>query len=59
MTQRCRDIGLPEAGRRLQILLEVLRAAGFPAIEVEREFVVYDDHPALDAGWIIEPAAAA
>ncbi|WP_328399493.1 hypothetical protein [Nocardia sp. NBC_00403] len=59
VTQRCRDIGLPEAGRRLQILLEVLRAAGFPAIEVEREFVVYDDHPALDAGWIIEPAAAA
>ncbi|MFD0361394.1 hypothetical protein ACFQZZ_08035 [Nocardia sp. GCM10030253] len=59
VTQRCRDIGLPEAGERLRVLLEVLQTAGFPAIEVEREFVVHDSHPALDAGWIVEQDAAA
>ncbi len=59
VTQRCRGVGLPEAGRRLDSLLKDLNANDFPVIEVEREFVVLDDHPVLDAGWITETATGA
>ncbi len=52
VTQRCRGVGREEAGRRLDVLLRVLTAAGYEAVEVEKEFVVYDDNPAVDAGWI-------
>jgi hypothetical protein len=54
VTQRCRDVGRPEARRRLDALLDALVTAGFRAVEVEEEFVVHDDRPALDAGWIHE-----
>ncbi|WEH18246.1 hypothetical protein [Streptomyces sp. VNUA24] len=54
VTQRCRDVGRPEARRRLDALLDALAAAGFKAVEVEEEFVVHDDGPGLDAGWIDE-----
>ncbi|WP_236068037.1 hypothetical protein [Streptomyces brasiliscabiei] len=54
VTQRCRDVGRPEARRRLDALLDALAAAGFEAVEVEEEFVVHDDRPALDDGWIDE-----
>jgi hypothetical protein len=57
VTQRCRDVGRPEARRRLDALLDTLSAAGFKAVEVEEEFVVHDDRPALDNGWIDEGAA--
>ncbi|MGW4671592.1 hypothetical protein [Streptomyces sp. NPDC004324] len=56
VTQRCRGVGRTEARRRLDALLDVLAAAGFKAVEVEEEFVVYDDRPALDSGWIDETA---
>ncbi|MGW2429681.1 hypothetical protein [Streptomyces sp. NPDC001640] len=52
VTQRCRGVGREEADRRLDVLLRVLTAAGYEAVEVEKEFVVYDDNPAVDAGWI-------
>ncbi|MDX3517379.1 hypothetical protein [Streptomyces scabiei] len=54
VTQRCRDVGRPEARRRLDALLDALAEAGFKAVEVEEEFVVHDDRPGLDSGWIDE-----
>ncbi|SOD77678.1 hypothetical protein SAMN06272781_5568 [Streptomyces sp. 1222.2] len=57
VTQRCRDVGRPEARRRLDALLDALAEAGFKAVEVEEEFVVHDDRPDLDSGWIDEGAA--
>ncbi|SDK23339.1 hypothetical protein SAMN05421874_10673 [Nonomuraea maritima] len=54
VTQRCRGVGLAEAGRRLDALVAELRSRGFAVQETEREFVVHDDNPAIDAGWIEE-----
>ena len=54
VTQRCRAVGRPEARARLDALLAALSAAALDAVEVEEEFVVYDDCPAVDAGWIEE-----
>ncbi|GAA3840354.1 hypothetical protein ACFS5L_40655 [Streptomyces phyllanthi] len=54
VTQRCRGVGRPEARRRLDALLTAFAAADFKAVEVEEEFVVHDDRPALDRGWIDE-----
>ncbi|MGW7366400.1 hypothetical protein ACWGI8_23935 [Streptomyces sp. NPDC054841] len=52
VTQRCHAVGRPEARRRLDALLTALSAAGFRYVEVEEEFVVHDDRPSADAGWI-------
>lgn len=52
VTQRCGGVGRDAAGHRLDALLRALAGAGHAAVEVEREFVVYDDDPAVDAGWI-------
>ncbi|WP_030077255.1 hypothetical protein [Streptomyces decoyicus] len=52
VTQRCRMVGLATAGRRLDALSAQLRAAGYQLASVEREFVVHDGNPALDAGWL-------
>lgn len=54
VTQRCRGVGRPEARRRLDALVSDLVDAGFPVKEVEAEFVVHDDGPDLDRGWIDE-----
>ncbi|MEU9393615.1 hypothetical protein AB0D86_26890 [Streptomyces sp. NPDC048324] len=54
VTQRCRGVGRTEARGRLDALLDALATAGFKAVEVEEEFVVHDDRPALDSGWINE-----
>lgn len=54
VTQRCRGVGRADARRRLDTLLAALAYAGFPARETEEEFVVCDDNPGLDAGWIDE-----
>ncbi|MEV4450409.1 MULTISPECIES: hypothetical protein [Streptomyces] len=54
VTQRCRGVGRTEARRRLDALLDALAMAGFKAAEVEEEFVVHDDRPTLDSGWIDE-----
>ncbi|MGW1881681.1 hypothetical protein [Streptomyces sp. NPDC001970] len=53
VTQRCHTVGRPGARRRLDALLAALSAAGFRYVEVEEEFVVHDDRPSVDAGWII------
>ncbi|MFF5210149.1 hypothetical protein [Streptosporangium sp. NPDC000396] len=52
VTQRCRGVDRPEARRRLEALLGDLAQAGYAAVEVEEEFVVHDDNPGMDAGWI-------
>ncbi|MET9832288.1 hypothetical protein ABZ078_23985 [Streptomyces sp. NPDC006385] len=54
VTQRCRGVGRPEARRRLAALVSDLVDSGFAVMEVEAEFVVHDDRPDLDRGWIDE-----
>jgi hypothetical protein len=51
-TQRCYRSGLPRASARLDSLVSALTEAGWPPVEVEREFVVYDSAPAVDDGWL-------
>jgi hypothetical protein len=46
VTQRCRDA----AGERLDALTGAL--TGYDVLSVEREYVVYDDRPSIDAGWL-------
>lgn len=52
VTQRCHRVGRPEARSRLRLLLRALADAGFQSVEIEQEFVVHDDNPAVDAGWL-------
>lgn len=52
VTQRCYRVGTDAAGTALDQLAEVLRGAGHEIVSTEREYVVYDTRPALDAGWI-------
>jgi hypothetical protein len=54
VTQRCRGVGRPEARTRLDRLLAEIAAEGVTVVEVEEEFVVIDDNPRLDLGWINE-----
>jgi hypothetical protein len=51
-TQRCYRAGLLTAGSRLDSLAGALASAGWPPAEAEREFVVYDDAPSVDDGWL-------
>lgn len=51
-TQRCYRVGLLTAGSRLDSLVSALTEAGQRPVEVEREFVVYDNAPSVDAGWL-------
>lgn len=52
VTQRCRLVGRDEAGERLGLLTAALADAGLEIASVEREYVVHDSAPAVDAGWI-------
>lgn len=52
VTQRCRGVGLTEAGRSLGELRAALCGGGYEIVSVEREFVVFDSDESLDAGWI-------
>ncbi|MEV4254897.1 hypothetical protein AB0J52_17230 [Spirillospora sp. NPDC049652] len=54
VTQRCHRVGAPTAGARLDALVTALRSAAHEIVEVEREYVVHDDAPSLDDGWITE-----
>jgi hypothetical protein len=54
VTQRCRDVGLPTARQRFEALLRDLDLQGFAVLEAEQEFVVHDDNPDIDHGWIEE-----
>ncbi|MGW2848838.1 hypothetical protein [Streptomyces sp. NPDC001274] len=59
VTQRCHGVGRPRARTELDALLGALRGAGLDVLEVEEEFVVHDDRPSVDAGWLDAPAGAA
>lgn len=48
VTQRCLD----DAAARLAALTQTLRAAHHRILSTEREYVVYDDRPSVDSGWI-------
>lgn len=52
VTQRCHRTGTEDAGAELDRLIDALREAGHAMLSVEREYVVYDSDPAVDAGWI-------
>jgi hypothetical protein len=51
-TQRCYRVGLLAAGVRLAALISALTNAGHAPVEVEREFVVFDNAPSVDDGWL-------
>jgi len=55
ITQRCYRVGQPTARRHLAGLRAALDRGGYHVLEVEEEYVVYDDNPAIDAGWITSP----
>ena len=52
VTQRCHRVGTDAAVVSLDRLTEVLRAANHEIVSIEREYVVYDSRPSVDAGWI-------
>jgi hypothetical protein len=52
VTQRCHDVGRLQARERLDAMITALTAEGLEIVEVEEEYVLVDDNPALDAGWI-------
>jgi hypothetical protein len=52
ITQRCAGVGRQEARRRLEALLHAISVAGHTVLKIEEEYVVYDNHLSLDAGWI-------
>jgi hypothetical protein len=52
VTQRCLAVGRINAQKQLQALLDGIASLGYPVIETEEEFVVYDSNLEIDAGWI-------
>ncbi|MFE7433766.1 hypothetical protein ACFU78_12240 [Streptomyces tendae] len=52
VTQRCHGVDAEGAGRALDGLLDAL--APLRALEVEREFVLYDSDVSVDEGWLDE-----
>jgi hypothetical protein len=52
LTQRCFGVLRSEARRRLDDLLATLSRLELRVIDVEEEYVLYDDNLAVDAGWI-------
>lgn len=52
VTQRCHQVGADRAVAELDRLAKTLSGAGHQIIDVEREYVLYDSRPSVDAGWI-------
>jgi len=52
VTQRCRAVGYTEACQRLEALQAAIAPLGHLVLEVEQEYVVYDNNLFVDAGWI-------
>lgn len=51
VTQRCLRIGQIEARQRLDSLLKDL-SPQYDIVDIEEEYVVYDNNLALDSGWL-------
>ncbi|MFJ4923564.1 hypothetical protein [Streptomyces sp. NPDC088725] len=54
VTQRVHGVGRPAARAGLDALLDALLASGYQPVDIEEEFVLLDDNPAVDSGWIEE-----
>lgn len=52
VTQRCWSVGRATAEQRLEALRQELVGTGWMIIDIEAEFVVYDNNLEVDAGWI-------
>jgi hypothetical protein len=52
ITQRCYRVGEETAAGRLDELLNDLNRGGYDIVSVEREYVVFDNAPSVDAGWL-------
>ncbi|MEY9929150.1 hypothetical protein ABH926_003790 [Catenulispora sp. GP43] len=52
VTQRCYRVGADAAVGELERLVAAVRGAGYEMVGFEREYVVYDSRPSVDAGWI-------
>lgn len=52
VNQRCHGVGIATARRRLDELVETLRAAGHEPMAVEQEYVVFDSDLRHDQGWL-------
>jgi hypothetical protein len=53
VTQRCFSAGRITAGKRCEELEEKLNRTGYAIVSVEREYVVLDSAPQVDAGWLV------
>ncbi|RDG39469.1 hypothetical protein DVH02_03885 [Streptomyces corynorhini] len=56
VNQHVAGAGRPAARARLDGLLDAMVEVGFQPADVREEFVVYDDNPAADGGWVEESA---
>lgn len=54
LTQRSYRLGRLDAVRRFEELNSCLTNGGYELLEVEREFVIFDDNLDIDRGWISE-----
>ena len=54
LTQRSYRVGRAGAVRRFETLNTSLTGAKYEILEVEREFVVFDDNLDIDRGWMLE-----
>jgi hypothetical protein len=52
VTQRCHEGNRDDARGALDSLLDALTGSGYEIAEVEQEYVLLDDNPAWDTGWI-------
>ena len=52
VTQRCYGVGSETAGQCFARLRAALESERVEILDAEREYVVYDDNSAIDAGWI-------
>jgi len=52
VTQRCYGVGRDRAEAQFSRLFHTLRSGGVEIVDAEREYVVYDDNLAADAGWM-------
>lgn len=59
VNQRCHGVGLATARKRLDELVDTLRAAGHEPTAVEQEYVVFDSDRHHDHGWLDSPTPTA
>ena len=52
VTLRCHSVGLYTANMRFRELNDSLHKSGYPILDVEEEYVVYDSDVSVDAGWL-------